>query len=301
MIVDVHTHTPTHVDAVPEEETRYFDKWNNGPAVKTTNSWSDYFIGTAAADVSIVFNIKGSAPAADGDVITDERTNETTAEFAAAHPDRLIGFMSLIPGTDGVLDEMDQCMEWGLRGIKLGPNYQNFDPVGPAAFELYGAAEKRGLPILFHQGASPNRTAPLRYAHPVYMDEIALAFPELRVVMAHLGHPWMRDTVVTIRKHPHVYADISAIYARPTMLYEGLILASEWGVMDKLLFGSDFPVTTSTQAIDGLRGVNDIVAGTKLPTVSREAIEQVVHADALTALGLRMPAGDGAVGSAPSA
>ena len=59
------------------------------------------------------------------------------------------------------------------------------------------------------------REAPLRYAHPLLMDEIAIRFPELRVVMAHMGHPWQRETIVTIRKHPHVYADVSALFYRP--------------------------------------------------------------------------------------
>ena len=88
------------------------------------------------------------------------------------------------------------------------------------------------------------REAPLRYAHPLLMDEIAIRFPELRVVMAHMGHPWQRETIVTIRKHPHVYADVSALFYRPWSFYEGLRLATEWGALDKLLFGSDFPIAT---------------------------------------------------------
>ena len=75
--------------------------------------------------------------------------------------------------------------------------------------------------------------APLRYAHPLLMDEIAIRFPELRVVMAHMGHPWQRETIVTIRKHPNVYADVSALFYRPWSFYEGLRLATEWGALDE--------------------------------------------------------------------
>jgi uncharacterized protein len=120
-------------------------------------------------------------------------------------------------------------------------------------------------------------------------DEIAMRHPDLRIVMAHLGHPWVRETVVTVRKHPNVYADVSAVYTRPWMLYEGLVMASEWGLVPKLLFGSDFPVTSPSDACAALRSANSIVSGTALPKISEEAIEAIIHADALGALGLKYP------------
>jgi hypothetical protein len=76
------------------------------------------------------------------------------------------------------------------------------------------------------------------------------------------------------------------------MLYEGLVMATEWGVLHKLLFGSDYPVTRPVDAFASLRSVNNIVAGTALPRVPEEAIEAIIHADALGALGLEMPSHD---------
>ncbi|HET6189208.1 MAG TPA: amidohydrolase family protein [Trebonia sp.] len=289
MIIDVHTHTPTHRDVVPEDEVSYSSVANNLGPVKMTNTWADYDAGTAAADITIVFNIQGRDGLRTQPVTLVDRLNEDTADFAAADPARRIGFMSLNPNFSGYLDEFEACLELGLRGIKLGANYQQFDPLGAPARELYRRAQDRGLPILFHQGTSPVRFAPLRYAHPLVTDEIAMDFPDLRIVMAHMGHPWTRETVVTIRKHPNVYADISAMCVRPMMAYEALTQATEWGVLDKLLFGSDFPVITSARTIQALRGVNDPVAGTGLPKISLEAIERIIHADALTALGLSVP------------
>src|SRR5262249_12214034 len=121
------------------------------------------------------------------------------------------------------------------------------------------------------------------------MDELAIAFPELRMVLAHMGHPWQKDTIVTIRKHPHLYADVSALVFRPWSLYEALRIATEWGVTDKLLFGSDFPLATPAETIDGLRAVNAILEGTSLPRVPPELIERIIHTDALAALGLARP------------
>jgi predicted TIM-barrel fold metal-dependent hydrolase len=133
------------------------------------------------------------------------------------------------------------------------------------------------------------RDAPLRYAHPLAMDEIAIRHPQLRVVMAHMGHPWQRDTIVTIRKHPHVYADVSALAYRPWSFYECLRLAAEWGAMPKLLLGSDFPVATTGETIAALRGVNEIVEGTRLPRVPADQIEALIVRDALAALALDRP------------
>ena len=287
MIVDVHCHTPTHRDAVPESERLAYENWRTDRPVVTTNSWADFDTAMAAADVTIAFNIASDDPLSDtGLPYPPERTNDATAEFVAAAPDRRIGFMSINPRWPDAMAEFERSIELGLVGIKLGPNYQNFDPLGHEAIPFYSRAEKLGLPILFHQGTSPIRQAPLRYTYPLLMDEIALRFPDLRIVMAHMGHPFVKETVAVIRKHPHVYADVSSIYLRPWLEYEALITATEWGTIGKLLLGSDFPIANTGEAIAGLRRVNDILDGTKLPRVPAEAIEQIITADALGALGL---------------
>lgn len=289
MIVDVHTHSPTHVEAVPENERRTYSGWHTGDPVNTANSWKDYQDGMKAADVSIVFNIH--VPNIErfvGMPGDSNRINESTAEFVQSDSSR-IGFMSIDPMRYDWIDEMDKSIGLGLVGIKLGANYQRFDPLCREALALYSRAEKLGLPILFHTGASPVREAPLKYAHPLVTDEVALRFPDLKIVMAHIGHPWVRETIVTIRKHPNVFADASAVYTRPWMLYEALIMATEWGVMHKLLFGSDFPVTTPAFAMGRLRDVNSILEGTRLPRISLEHIESIIHADALHHLNLKDP------------
>jgi hypothetical protein len=92
--------------------------------------------------------------------------------------------------------------------------------------------------------------------------------------------------VVTIRKHPNVYADISALHYRPFQLYHSLMLVQEYGVWDKVLFGSDYPFTTVTASIDGLRKLNGMLAGTALPRLDEGAIETLIHRDTLAVLGL---------------
>jgi predicted TIM-barrel fold metal-dependent hydrolase len=283
-MIDAHSHVPTHRDRVPEDELVVNSAWRPDRAVTATTTWADYEEAFADVDVSIAFTI-----ARDGTRV-DSRLNDAVAEFVAAAPTRRIGFLSIHPEVEGAEDELERARtELGLKGIKLGPNYQVFDPLADAALRVYELAERHGLPVLFHQGASPVREAPLRYAHPLLMDEVAIRFPELRIVMAHMGHPWQRETIVTIRKHPHVYADVSALFYRPWSFYEGLRLATEWGALDKLLFGSDFPIATPAETAAGLRAVNDPIAGTKLPPVPLERIEELIARDPLPLLGLDRP------------
>jgi hypothetical protein len=290
MIVDVHTHTPTHVHTVPEGERRSYGGWRSDRDVVTSNSWADADTAMAAADVAIVFNIAAEDPlTSTGLDYAPEDTNTATAAYVAANRSTRIGFMSVDPTSAGLWEEVERARALGLRGVKLGANYQGFDPLCDEAMAFYRYCEKNSLPILFHQGASPIRFAPLRYTFPLVTDQIAIECPELRIVMAHMGHPWARETVVTIRKHPHVYADISSIYLRPWVCYESLLFAVEWGSAGKLLLGSDFPIATTQEAMDGLRRVNDIVEGTALPRIPEEAIEGIIHADALAALSLDDP------------
>lgn len=290
MIVDVHTHTPTHQEAIPPGEVIVNDKWRPDRAVRATNTWADYLEALQPVDKAIVFNIAlrvGDSSGTVPDPTGVEGVNDRTAQFVAHAPEKLIGFLSVHPDVPGSLDEIERStQDLGLKGVKLGPNYQRFDPLGETARSVYRRAEELGLPILFHQGTSPIRTAPIRYAHPLVMDEIAIEFPELRIVMAHMGHPWQADTITVIRKHPHVYADISGLFYRPWSFYNALRLATEWNVLPKLLFGSDFPVTTPQENIDALRSVNGIVKGSGLPPVPEDALEEIIYRESLELLGL---------------
>jgi hypothetical protein len=297
MIVDVHTHPPQYKDRVPEDEVVINRAWRPDRSVRSSITWQDYLAGQTPADVSLVFAVAWRpglvVPQLSGQEVGDTswyngNVNDAVATFVAAQPDRVIGFMALHPHDPDCLDEFERCRtELGLRGVKLGANYQNFDPLEPRALAIYERAQRHGLPVLFHQGTSPVRNAPIRLAHPLLMDEVAMRYPDLKVIMAHMGHPWQVETCVVIRKHPNLYADISANFYRPFSFWEQMIKAAEWNVLDKLLLGSDFPVTTVQETIDGLRNVNQVIEGTQLPRVPEAAIEAIIHRDALTLLGLR--------------
>lgn len=281
MIVDVHTHSPNFFMAVDEDEVGVTEVNQSmrpgGGGIKLQFSEEEHIKGTEGADKVIAFNM----------AIGSVNPNDVTAAYAKKYPDRVIGFMGLDPKQPKVLEELDRCYyDLGLKGIKLGPIYQKFHPLDKRAYAIYARAEQLGLPILFHQGATYPRKAPLKYANPILLEDVALDFPDLKMVIAHMGHPWIGETIVLMRKQPNVFADISGLFYRPWQYYQAMALCHEYGRLDKLLFGSDYPIATTKETLEGLRNVNDIVEGTKLPRIPEEEIEKMIHRDTLGLLGL---------------
>jgi predicted TIM-barrel fold metal-dependent hydrolase len=175
-----------------------------------------------------------------------------------------------------------------LKGIKLLPMYAGFKPNDPELDDMWRYATRHGLPVLLHTGTTFISKAPLECTMPRLIDDVATRFPDVKIVMAHMGHPWEGECVVTIRKHENVYADCSALHYRPWQNYNGLMLLQEYGVWRKLLFGSDYPFTTVTASLAGMRKLNDMLKGTSLPRLDMEQMEQMFHRDTLGILGIEV-------------
>jgi predicted TIM-barrel fold metal-dependent hydrolase len=212
--------------------------------------------------------------------------NDFIADYAASHPEKIIGFGAIDPAVDPIEETLDEIVSLKLRGVKLGPIYQNIHPTDPRMMKVYEFCQAHELPIMIHQGTTFVRTGPLKYALPIQLEDVVIEFPRLRMIIAHLGHPWIAETLVLIRKHPHLYSDISALHYRPWQFYNALIMGKEYGVLDKILFGSDYPFTTPEAQIHGLRNINHFAEGTNLPRLTNEEIERLIYSPTLTCLGL---------------
>ncbi|GGM61881.1 amidohydrolase family protein [Dactylosporangium sucinum] len=209
------------------------------------------------------------------------------ADAVAMAPDRLIGFLSLDPTQPGWEAELRHAhLDLGLAGVKLMPMYAGFDPGAPWLEPLWSYLETNGMPCLLHTGTTFVPQAPLEYARPALLDPVAIRHPELRLILAHLGHPYEPECIAVIRKHVNVYADVSALHYRPWSLYQALLKAQEYQVWDKLLFGSDYPFSSVRQTIDGLRALNTVTEGTALPRLDEQQIERMITRPALDLLGL---------------
>lgn len=226
---------------------------------------------TKDADKVIVFGIKAPFCGINAD-------QELIAQFVREHSDRFIGWCSVDPNDADCIDQLEYYItKLGLRGLKVSPIYQNWDPQDPKHLPLFKKAESLGIPVNIHQGTSFVRPGPLKYANPVQLEDIAIACPGLRIVIAHMGHPWEDECVVLIRKHPNLYTNVSALHYRPLRHYQAFMTAIEYGVEHKLILGSDFPSATLAQVIAGQRKVNDILEGTKFPRVSDEIIHNIIY------------------------
>ena len=293
MIVDVHTHLPTHMDTVPPDEMNYETTMRSGEKVQLTNTIDDYLRDMGPVDRAFIFGIAPRPWRTDDRVLGtvgwpgELNHNDVAAETARRAPDKIIPFMSLHPLDPNWEDEYDRCVgDLGCKGIKLGPNYQDFDPTGPEAFRLFARLETDGIPIVFHQGTSPMTEAPLTYAHPLTTEKVAMAFPKLTMVLAHLAHPWQNDCLAVVRKHPNVWADVSAQFYRPWSFWQGMQIFHEWGVTDKILFASDWPVTKPQDNIDHLRGLSKYAKDHHLPSVPENEIEGIINRDSVEILGV---------------
>jgi uncharacterized protein len=213
--------------------------------------------------------------------------NDFIAECVARHPGRAVGFASVDPNAVDAARELERSITTlGLRGLKLSPVYHGFDPWGPAAWRLYEMADGLNVPVMFHMGGAYDPDAALEWGSPLLLDRVGRAFPRLRMIVAHLGQPMMQETVMLMRKNENVFADLSARFHRPWQLYNGLRAAIEYRVTDRLLFGSDFPVMTTREAVQAFRAINDWGEGVQLPPIPPDLIEGILYERPLELVGL---------------
>jgi predicted TIM-barrel fold metal-dependent hydrolase len=280
MIIDVHSHAWNFPADFSEDFIKQAGRARPGHTVDLTATYEAYRASAPEDTRTIVF---GGKARLSGMWVDDK----TVADHVAVDPYRLIGFLSVDPTQEGWEREMHVGREeLGLRGIKLLPMYAGFSPDDPTLEPLWWYAERHGLPVLLHMGTTFVAQAPLAFTLPRLIEPVALKHPGVKIILAHLGHPYEGECIVTIRKHENVYADVSALHYRPWQLYNSLMLAQEYGVWHKLLFGTDFPFTTVDASVDGIRRLNSMLEGTSLPRLDPDQIDAMITRDSLALLGL---------------
>jgi predicted TIM-barrel fold metal-dependent hydrolase len=177
--------------------------------------------------------------------------NEEVAEAGAAHPDVLIPFASIDPakGRAGAREARRLVERHGVRGFKFHPNVQGFFPNDRLAYPLYEAIEELGVPAVFHTGQTGiGAGAPggggirLKYSNPLYVDDVAVDFPALPIVLAHPSFPWQDEALAVATHQPLVYIDLSGW--SPKYFPAQLVQYANTLLKDKVLFGSDYPLLT---------------------------------------------------------
>jgi predicted TIM-barrel fold metal-dependent hydrolase len=178
-------------------------------------------------------------------------SNEEVAELAAENDDIMIPFASIDPGRgqDGVREARRLIGHFGVRGFKFHPQFQEFEPNDRAAYPLYEVIAEAKLPAIFHTGHSGMGTGMpggggirLKYGNPMLIDDVAVDFPDMPIILAHPSWPWQDEALSMCLHKPQVYIDLSGWspkYFPPQLVHYANTLLKH-----KVLFGTDYPLLT---------------------------------------------------------
>ena len=229
-----------------------------GPATAADAAARQYFGAGADPDWNVLADYYRSRKIGCVVFTVDEKltgrpqvTNDAVAAFAASHSDIAIAFASLDPhrGEDAVREARRLVSSGLVRGLKLHPPLQQFFPNDRLAYPLYEVFAEARLPVLFHTGHSGIGTGMrggggirLKYGHPMPIDDVAVDFPDMPIIMAHPSFPWQDEAISVCLHKSQVYIDLSGWspkYFSPTLIqYANTLLKT------KVLFGSDYPLLT---------------------------------------------------------
>lgn len=239
--IDVHVHLhPTESSAVDEAAEKYF---GTSGAARGGDALAEYYRSRNMA--CVVFAVDES--------LTGRRrvTNDDVLEFASRHADVAMAFASIDPhrAAEGVREARRLLATGRIHGLKLHPQLQQFFPNDRVAYPLYEVFAEARLPVLFHTGHSGIGTGMpggggvrLKYGDPMPIDDVAVDFPDLPIILAHPSFPWQDEAISMCLHKPTIHIDLSGWspkYFSPTLVQYANTLLKH-----KVLFGSDYPLIT---------------------------------------------------------
>jgi predicted TIM-barrel fold metal-dependent hydrolase len=178
-------------------------------------------------------------------------TNEEIAEAARDNADIMCAFASIDPhkGKAGALEARRMIKDYGVKGFKFHPPIQNFAPADPMAWPIYEVIAEHKLPAIFHTGHSGMGTGMpggggirLKYGQPILVDDVAVDFPDMKIILAHPSWPWTDEALSMALHKPNVFIDLSGW--SPKYFPPQIVRYANTQLGDKFLFGSDFPLIT---------------------------------------------------------
>jgi predicted TIM-barrel fold metal-dependent hydrolase len=183
--------------------------------------------------------------------------NEEIAEIAASNPDVLIPFGSIDPsrGASTPATARRLVEQHGIRGFKFHPGLMEFFPNDASVYPLYAELEQLGVPVIFHTGqVAGGAGIRLKYNDPIYLDDVAVDFPGLRIILAHPSFPWQDVALSIASRRENVFIDLSGWspkYFPPQLVHYANTLLKR-----KVMFGSDYPVISPERWIEDFEKVD---------------------------------------------
>ncbi len=246
--IDVHVHVEISAsghhslpDALREGADAYFAAGHRMP---TVHEIAAYYRERHMA--AVVFTVDAEAATSHPAI-----SNEEIATASAEHADVLIPFASIDPakGPAGAREARRLAESFGVRGFKFHPNLQGFFPNDQSVYPLYETIQGLGLPAIFHTGQTGigarvrgGGGIRLKYSNPMLLDDVAVDFPDLSIVLAHPSFPWQDEALAVATHKPNVFIDLSGW--SPKYFPPQLVRYANTLLQDKVLFGSDYPLLT---------------------------------------------------------
>ena len=245
--IDVHTHAevssrdPQPLTAFQEAAKKYFRHDHARPTIPEIAA--HYRERKIAC---VIFPVDGERARGDRPV-----PNEEVAELAHENSDIMIPFASIDParGREGIREARRLIDDFGVRGFKFHPQYQEYHANDPSAYPLYEVIAEAGLPALFHTGHSGMGTGMaggggirLKYGNPMDVDDVAVDFPDMPIILAHPSWPWQDEALSICLHKPQVYIDLSGW--SPKYFPPQLVHYANRQLRHKILFGTDYPLIT---------------------------------------------------------
>ncbi len=265
--IDVHTHASVSQRQPRDPCSVIFDeamaKYFKSRLPPTIPELAQYYRERKLA--AVIFTVDAEA-----EVGHWRMANEEVAEVAAEHNDVLIPFASIDPakGKMGAREARRLIEDYGVRGFKFHPSMQGFYPNDRKAYVLYEAIAEAKLPALFHSGQTGvgarvrgGMGIRLKYSNPLFLDDVAVDFPDMPIVIAHPSFPWQDEALAVATHKPNVYIDLSGW--SPKYFPANLVQYANSLLKDRMLFGSDYPAITPD------RWIADFDALTLKPEVRR--------------------------------
>lgn len=268
MLIDFHIHVSRYEDYKPwVHELQRKANPHLYPNYKITPELVEEELNEAGVDYGVIL-------AQETPKVGIEVSNEYVLEFCKEHK-HLIPFASVNPLTEtSPAERLEQLFKQGARGLKLYPSYQHFYFNDPVVYPLYAKAEELGLPVMIHTGSSVFKGSKMKYSDPLLVDDVAVDFPKLNLLLVHGGRGFWYDRAAFLaRLHENVYLEIAGLPPKNLLKY----FPDLERISDKVIFGSDWPATPPLK--------QTIMAIKKLP-LPQESIRKILGENARKLLGL---------------
>jgi predicted TIM-barrel fold metal-dependent hydrolase len=252
--IDTHVHIESEAagNAADEAAKKYF---GNSGAARGRNELAEYYRSRKIGCVvfSVDERLTGRPPV----------PNEEVAAFAAENSDIVMAFASVDPtrGAEAVSEAKRLIAMGGIRGFKLHPPLQCFHANDRIAYPFYEVLAEAKLPVIFHTGHSGIGTGMpggggvrLKYGNPMDMDDVAVDFPDMPIILAHPSFPWQDEAISVCLHKPQVYIDLSGW--SPKYFSPVLIQYANTLLKRKMLFGSDYPLITPDRWLKDFAEIN---------------------------------------------